>query len=124
MSPNGTELFTDRTRRDLYVQLSRISGGTCPFGPGAGDAFGGRVQWVEPVMVGRVEYRELTGRLLHAAWKGVGVWRRRWLWCPLSCALGAPGEEVWQVSGGCGAVVGAGLSSIAWDFGTARLTSC
>ena len=30
-----------------------------------------RVHWVEPLVVGRIEYREFTGRLRHPAWKGV-----------------------------------------------------
>ena len=31
------------------------------------------VRWVDPVIVARVEYREFTGLLRHAAFKGVEV---------------------------------------------------
>lgn len=29
------------------------------------------MRWVHPLLVGRIEYREFTGRLRHAAWKGL-----------------------------------------------------
>jgi bifunctional non-homologous end joining protein LigD len=62
--------FTQRARRELRSKLSRIGRSTSPFQAGlvADDS---RVQWVDPHVVGRVEYREFTARLRHPAWKGV-----------------------------------------------------
>ncbi|HEX9177275.1 MAG TPA: non-homologous end-joining DNA ligase [Mycobacterium sp.] len=62
--------FSDRMRRALYVQLSEIRSPASPFRSSHPDPDTGRVRWVKPVLVGRVEYREFTGRLRHAAWKG------------------------------------------------------
>lgn len=62
--------FSQRARRELRSQLSRIGRSASPFQAGlvADDS---RVHWVEPLVVGRVEYREFTVRLRHPAWKGV-----------------------------------------------------
>jgi bifunctional non-homologous end joining protein LigD len=56
-------------RRALYVQLSEIRSPASLFRSNEPDTDSGRVRWVKPVLVGRVEYREFTGRRRHAAWK-------------------------------------------------------
>jgi len=63
--------FSQQARRDLHARLSRIHKASSPFrGIGHGGHDDG-VCWVMPVVVGRIEYRGFTGRLRHAAWKGV-----------------------------------------------------
>lgn len=64
--------LSDRTRRALYAALSEIGCDASPFG-GRPDARDHLVRWVKPLLVGRVEYREFTGRLRHAAWKGAAA---------------------------------------------------
>ena len=54
-------------RRALYVQLSEIRSPASLFRSNEPDTDSGRVRWVKPVLVGRVEYREFTGRRRHAA---------------------------------------------------------
>ena len=63
--------FTNRARRDLSIRLSEISCATSPFQPPPVDKHG--VRWVTPQLVGRVEYREYTSQLRHAAWKGLAA---------------------------------------------------
>ena len=63
--------FSHRARRSLYLGLSSIERGTSPFSTASLVERGGRVRWVHPRVVGRIEYREFTGRLRHPAWKGV-----------------------------------------------------
>lgn len=62
--------FTQRTRHELHTGLARIHQAASPFSYGDGQEHQG-VSWVAPVMVGRIEYREFTGRLRHGAWKGI-----------------------------------------------------
>ena len=61
--------FSDRIRRDLAIRLSEIGCVTAPFQPRPVDR--DRVHWVTPLLVGRVEYREYTSQLRHAAWKEI-----------------------------------------------------
>ena len=63
--------FTNRARRDLSIRLSEIGCATSPFQPPPVDKHG--VRWVTPQLVGRVEYREYTSQLRHAAWKGLAA---------------------------------------------------
>ena len=63
--------FSHRARRDLCLGLSRIHRDSSPFRATDLAADNPRVHWVQPLMVSRIEYREFTGRLRHAAWKGV-----------------------------------------------------
>jgi bifunctional non-homologous end joining protein LigD len=63
--------FTARARRDLSSQLARWRQDASPFRCTDLDDHDGRPHWVQPVVVGRIEFREFTGRLRHAAWKGV-----------------------------------------------------
>jgi len=61
--------FSDRARRELAIRLAEIGCVTAPFQPPPVDRHG--VHWVTPLLVGRVEYREYTSQLRHAAWKGI-----------------------------------------------------
>ena len=63
--------FTNRARRDVGVALAELRRGGSPFRSVGASLDESRICWVEPVVVGRVEFREFTGRLRHAAWKGV-----------------------------------------------------
>ena len=66
-----TSGFSDRARRALYECLSEIGCSDPPFTNIEPDSYGPHVRWVSPLLVGRAEYREFTGRLRHAAWKGI-----------------------------------------------------
>jgi bifunctional non-homologous end joining protein LigD len=68
---NITSGFTDRARRALYELLSEIGCPDPPFANIEPNAGGSHVRWARPLLVGRVEYREFTGHLRHAAWKGI-----------------------------------------------------
>ena len=63
--------FTERARRDLGCRLLKLRQETSPFRSTDPTADASRVCWVDPLIVGRVEFREFTGRLRHAAWKGM-----------------------------------------------------
>ncbi|WP_147289453.1 non-homologous end-joining DNA ligase [Mycolicibacterium tokaiense] len=63
--------FTDRARRDMGAALAQLRRVVSPFRSVATSLDESRICWVEPLVVGRVEFREYTGRLRHAAWKGV-----------------------------------------------------
>lgn len=62
--------FTARARRDLGSRLSPLQRASSPFCSTNLVTDDGRLRWVEPIVVGRIEFREFTGRLRHAAWKG------------------------------------------------------
>jgi bifunctional non-homologous end joining protein LigD len=66
-----TSGFTDRARHALHEALSEIGCAEPPFTNGESESHAPRVRWVRPLLVGRVEYREFTTRLRHAAWKGL-----------------------------------------------------
>jgi bifunctional non-homologous end joining protein LigD len=66
----GTGL-TDRARHTLAAALTGIG---CPASPFIGPALvstTGRVNWVTPLLVVDVQYREFTGRLRHPSLKGL-----------------------------------------------------
>lgn len=63
--------FTEQQRRELYRHLFPLVVEASPFHSVGLTAHDGRVRWVTPLVVGRVEYRDFTGRLRHPAWKGV-----------------------------------------------------
>lgn len=67
---NVTVGFTARARRDLHAVLAPLACPVSPFSPLRPVSDADHVQWVTPRVVGRVEYREYTGRLRHPAWKG------------------------------------------------------
>jgi bifunctional non-homologous end joining protein LigD len=62
--------FTDKTLRELHAQLRKLERASSPFAdkvPAAGSF------WVEPRLVGEVEFGEWTGegRLRHPTWRGL-----------------------------------------------------
>jgi len=64
--------FTTATRKSLREQLAALERPTTPLSspPPARDTKG--AHWVEPQLVGDVEYREhISGRLRHPSWKGL-----------------------------------------------------
>lgn len=63
--------FTNRARRDLGAALAQLQRLASPFSSAGASLDENRICWVEPLVVGRVEFREYNGRLRHAAWKGV-----------------------------------------------------
>lgn len=65
--------FTESMLRDLLVALEPLSRQDSPFDEEVPREHARRARWVEPVLVGEVEYRTLTpdGRLRHAAWRGL-----------------------------------------------------
>ena len=58
--------MTDAHRRTLTGQLMRLRGNESPLSDTAP-----RANWVRPLLIGDVEYRELRGTLRHASWKGL-----------------------------------------------------
>jgi bifunctional non-homologous end joining protein LigD len=65
-----TSGLSERARRTLYTELAAIRQPHSPFRMNPELAHNG-VQWVAPLIVARIEYREFTNRLRHAAFKGV-----------------------------------------------------
>ncbi|MCK5754284.1 MAG: hypothetical protein KAH46_16440 [Mycobacterium sp.] len=64
--------FTRGSREDLLRQLAAIERPTHPFaGPPPRWATSDHVQWVHPVLLGEVHFREFTTRLRHASWRGL-----------------------------------------------------
>ncbi|MEZ0076196.1 non-homologous end-joining DNA ligase [Planotetraspora sp. GP83] len=65
--------FTQATLRDLAERLAPLERDTPPYdeGPPREEARG--AHWVEPVLVGEVQYAEWTGehRLRHPSWRGI-----------------------------------------------------
>ncbi len=66
--------FSQRERAELKAQLQPIERRTHPFAttPPREDVV--RARWVEPMLVGEVEYRQFThgdGRLRHTSWRGL-----------------------------------------------------
>jgi bifunctional non-homologous end joining protein LigD len=67
--------FTDRARRDLQQRLDTLARPTSPFIEPGPDRDTPATRWVEPVLVGEVEFRQwivhpVTGqrRLRHPSW--------------------------------------------------------
>jgi len=64
--------FTAATRRELRSQLRPLERPTTPLAvaPPARETHG--AHWVEPILVGEVEYREYAGgSLRHPSWRGL-----------------------------------------------------
>lgn len=68
-----TSGLSDRARRTLYAELASTRRDRSPFRTSPDVTNDDGVRWVDPVIVARVEYREFTGLLPHAAFKGVEV---------------------------------------------------
>jgi bifunctional non-homologous end joining protein LigD len=65
--------FTDAMLRDLQELLGPLSRADNPFGTAVPREDAKGVRWVDPRLVGEVEYRVVSpdGRLRHAAWRGL-----------------------------------------------------
>jgi bifunctional non-homologous end joining protein LigD len=65
--------FTDRMLRDLLAMLSSHARATSPFDDVVPREHARGAHWIEPDVVGEVEYRQWTadGRLRHASWRGL-----------------------------------------------------
>jgi bifunctional non-homologous end joining protein LigD len=65
--------FSDAVLTDLTARLRRLTRPTSPFDELVPREHARRARWVEPVLVGEVEYRLVTrdGRLRHASWRGL-----------------------------------------------------
>lgn len=62
--------FTERDRRDIASRLTKIAAAAHPFTTSP-PSMETRVRWVQPTLVGTVEYREFNRRLRHPSWKGL-----------------------------------------------------
>jgi hypothetical protein len=67
----GDEISVGDIRSVEAARLSEIACATAPFQVPPVDQAGAR--FVTPLLVGRVEYREYTRQLRHAAWKGIAA---------------------------------------------------
>ncbi|MBW0101345.1 DNA polymerase ligase N-terminal domain-containing protein, partial [Pseudonocardia sp. KRD291] len=65
--------FTEAMLRDLLARLEPLRRADSPFDETVPREHARRARWVDPQLVGEVEYRRLTsdGRLRHAAWRGL-----------------------------------------------------
>ena len=63
--------FTQRHRREIAEQLAAIARPEHPFTAEHSPTRIRNVRWVRPVLIGTIEYRELTRRLRHPSWKGL-----------------------------------------------------
>jgi bifunctional non-homologous end joining protein LigD len=65
--------FSDTALDDLIARLRPLARRTSPFDEVVAREHARHARWVEPVLVGEVEYRLMTrdGRLRHAAWRGL-----------------------------------------------------
>lgn len=65
--------FSDRVLRDLRTRLRELERPGSPFDTPVPREHARYAHWVDPVLVGEVEYRTLTaeGRLRHSAWRGL-----------------------------------------------------
>jgi bifunctional non-homologous end joining protein LigD len=65
--------FTDAVLGRLLAQLTPLVRPTSPFDETVPREHARHARWVEPVLVGEVEYRLITrdGRLRHASWRGL-----------------------------------------------------
>jgi bifunctional non-homologous end joining protein LigD len=65
--------FSDAVLDDLTARLRRLTRPTSPFDEVVPREHARKARWVEPVLVGEVEYRLVTrdGRLRHASWRGL-----------------------------------------------------
>lgn len=67
--------FTDATLAELHTRLTGLARSDSPFRTPVPREDARDAHWVTPVIVGDVEYRQLTaeGRLRQAAWRGVRI---------------------------------------------------
>ncbi|MEU4746857.1 non-homologous end-joining DNA ligase [Actinosynnema sp. NPDC023658] len=65
--------FTDRALTDLRQRLADLRRATSPFATPVPREFARDAQWVDPVLVGEVEFRQWTSdhRLRHPSWRGL-----------------------------------------------------
>ncbi|MEU3627858.1 DNA ligase D [Amycolatopsis coloradensis] len=66
--------FSDAERSRLHARLEELHRPEPPFADDPPCADVARARWVEPVLVGEVEFRQVTrgsGRLRHTAWRGL-----------------------------------------------------
>ena len=65
--------FSDAVLDDLTARLRRLTRPTSPFDEVVPREHARKARWVDPVLVGEVEYRLVTrdGRLRHASWRGL-----------------------------------------------------
>jgi len=65
--------FRDTVLDDLMARLRPLARATSPFDETVPREHARHARWVEPVLVGEVEYRVMTrdGRLRHASWRGL-----------------------------------------------------
>lgn len=65
--------FTEAMLRDLLARLEPLRRADSPFDETVPREHARRARWVDPQLVGEVEFRTLTadGRLRHAAWRGL-----------------------------------------------------
>ncbi len=65
--------FSDAVLVGLMTRLRPLARPTSPFDEVVPREHARKARWVEPVLVGEVEYRLVTrdGRLRHAAWRGL-----------------------------------------------------
>jgi bifunctional non-homologous end joining protein LigD len=65
--------FRDTALDDLMARLRPLARRTSPFDETVPREHARHARWVEPVLVGEVEYRLMTrdGRLRHASWRGL-----------------------------------------------------
>lgn len=65
--------FTEAMLRDLLGRLEPLHRAQSPFDEDVPQQHARGVHWVDPVLVGEVQYRTLTGdgRLRHSAWRGL-----------------------------------------------------
>jgi bifunctional non-homologous end joining protein LigD len=63
--------LTERMRRALGSQLAEIRWSRSPFSGSPPVSADSSVNWVKPLLVVEVDYREFTGRLRHPSLKGL-----------------------------------------------------
>lgn len=62
--------FTKQQRREIADQLTAVAHPGHSFTAEHSPTRISNVRWVKPVLVGTIEYREITRRLRHSSWKG------------------------------------------------------
>ncbi|MFE0750708.1 non-homologous end-joining DNA ligase [Gordonia sp. NPDC058843] len=62
--------FTQQDRGEIADQLAAVAHPNHPFTAAHSPTRIRNVRWVRPVLVGTIEYREITRRLRHPSWKG------------------------------------------------------
>ncbi|CAM3290199.1 hypothetical protein WIMU106979_24855 [Williamsia muralis] len=62
--------FTQQQRREIAGQLAAVTHPDHPFATEHSPTRIRNVRWARPVLVGTIEYREMTRRLRRSSWKG------------------------------------------------------